>query len=199
MQRRVIEPERGIEELRERLREHILNRPYHGRIARSQSPENVPPHHHFDEANGGTLLLTAYKDTDQEVTNTTLTADSELSVTLLANGKYQFEIKLFILNDGAGEGVKVSLNGGAAATDVKGQVFIWDDTLNTFTGARITSLGGAGVGAGMSSGSNFVRIEGAIEVTTPGTFYLEFAQNATGASAGVHCEVGSSMLVTRLE
>lgn len=151
-------------------------------------------------AGAGGLLLTAYKDTDQEVTGTTLTADTELAVTLATNGKYQFRLALFFLNDGATEGVKVSLNGTAVVTDVKAQVSIYDDTLNSLVAfGRITSLGGAGIGAGLSSGSNYATIEGAIEITTAGTLLLEFAQNAAGASAGVHCEVGSSMTVTKLE
>lgn len=145
-------------------------------------------------------VLTAYKDTDQEVTDTTLASDSELTVTLALNGKYQFKFDLFFLNDGAAEGIKVSLAGTATVTDIKAQVSVYDDTLNSLVAfARITSLGGAGVGAGVSSGSNFASIEGAIEITTAGTFLLQFAQNATGASAGVHCEVGSSMVVTKLE
>lgn len=162
-------------------------------------------HDHGDADDGGAIsgfvsVLTAYKDADQEVTDTTLAADSELTITLATNGKYQFKFDLFMLNDGAAEGIKVSLNGTATVTDVKAQAFIWDDTLNTLVGfARITALGGAGVGAGVSSGSNRVTIEGSIEITTAGTLLLEFAQNATGASAGVHCEVGSSLVAVKLE
>lgn len=145
-------------------------------------------------------VLTAYKDSDQEVTDATLVSDSELTVTLALNGKYQFDLKLFFLNDGAAEGVKVSLAGTATVTDVKAMVSIYDDTLNSLVAfARITALGGAGIGAGISSGSNYVRIEGAIEITTAGTFLLQFAQNAAGAGLGVHCEAGSSMTLTKLE
>jgi len=145
-------------------------------------------------------LLTAYKDTDQEVTDATLVSDSELTVTLALNGKYQFRLPLFFLNDGAAEGVKVSLAGTATVTDIKAQVSIYDDTLNSLVAfARITALGGAGIGAGISAGSSYVLIEGAIEITTAGTLLLQFAQNALGAGLGVHCEVGSSMTVTKLE
>jgi hypothetical protein len=157
-------------------------------------------HPQYQLAASAASILTAYKDSDQEVTDTTLAGDSELTVTLALNGKYQFELKLFFLNDGAAEGIKVGLGGTATVTDVKAQVSIYDDTLNSLVAfGRITALGGAGIGAGVSSGSNFTKIEGAIEITTAGTFLLQFAQNATGASAGVHCEVGSSMVVTKLE
>ena len=145
-------------------------------------------------------VMGAYKDADEENATTTLNGDDELTVNLAASSKYQFEAKLFFLNDGAAEGYKVSINGTVGVADVKAQVSIYDDTLNTLVAfARIAALGGAGVGAGLSSGSNFARVEGAIETTTAGTFLIEFAQNAAGAAAGVHHEVGCSLKVIEVE
>lgn len=137
-----------------------------------------------------------YQSTDEEVTTTTLTSSSNLSVTLTKARKYKFKVVVFSLNDGATEGIKLSLAGTATATSIKGQVYIYDDTLNTLVAlARITSLGGAGVGAGLSAGAGFSVIEGTIDVANGGTFLLQFAQNAAGASAGVHVEVNSSIEV----
>ena len=141
----------------------------------------------------------AYKDADQEVTTTTLATDSELTVSLAASSKYHFTAHLFILNDGAAEGFKVAITGTVGITDLKAQAIIFDDTLNSIVGfARITAIDTA-VGAAESSGSNYARVEGTIETTTAGTFALSFAQNAAGANAGVHMEVGSSLVAMRTE
>lgn len=137
-----------------------------------------------------------YQGTDEEVTTTTLTDSGNLVVTLTESGTYKFKVVVFSLNDGATEGIKLSLGGTATAADIKAQVYIYDDTLNTLVAfARITSLGGAGIGAGLSAGAGFSVIEGTIEVADEGTFLLQFAQNATGASSGVHIEVNSSIEV----
>ena len=145
------------------------------------------------------VVLGAYKDADQEVTNTSLTADTELTVNLAASTKYQFSIDIFFLNDGAAEGYQVALSGTVGIQDLKAQASIYDDTLNTLVGfARITAID-TGVGAGLSVGSNFARVMGSIETTTAGTFLVKFAQNAAGAAAGVHHEIGCSMMAVKTE
>jgi len=145
------------------------------------------------------LVLGAYKDADQENTGTVLATDSELSVTLAATSKYQIEANLFILNDGATEGYKVAVTGTVGIQDLKAQIEIYDDTLNTIVGfARVTAIDTA-VGAGLSSGSNYAAIRATIETTTAGTFAISFAQNAAGASAGVHHEIGCSLQVVKVE
>ena len=145
------------------------------------------------------VILGAYKDADQENTGTVLATDSELSVTLAGTSKYQIEANLFILNDGATEGYKVAVTGTVGIQDLKAQIEIYDDTLNTIVGfARVTAIDTA-VGAGLSSGSNYAAIRATIETTTAGTFALSFAQNAAGASAGVHHEIGCSLQVVKVE
>ena len=144
-------------------------------------------------------ILRAYKDADQEVTNTTLDGDSELIVSLAATASYHFRAVIFFLNDGAAEGYKCALSGTVGVGDLKAQISIYDDTTNSLAAfARVTALGSS-VGAGLSSGSNFAVIEGTIESTTAGTFFIQFAQNAAGINAGVHHEIGSGWIVTRLE
>ena len=144
-------------------------------------------------------LLRDYKDADQEVTDTTLVSDSELSVSLAATASYHFRAVLFFLNDGAAEGYKCALSGTVGVGDLKAQISIYDDTTNSLAAfARVTALGSS-VGAGISSGSNFAVIEGTIETTTAGTFLIQFAQNAAGVNAGVHHEIGCGWVVTRLE
>ncbi len=140
----------------------------------------------------------AYATADQEVTDDTLVNSTYLTASVFANGFYHFRFICFFLNDGATEGFKAAVNGTCTATDLKAQILIYDDTLNTIVGfARATTLG-TGVGAGLSTGSNFAVIEGTIDVNTAGTLRLQFAQNAAGANLGVHLEVGSSYILTRL-
>ena len=143
--------------------------------------------------------LEAYKDSDQEITNTTLADDSELSLILGTGSKYGFEFRLFVLNDGVAEGYKVALGGSVGFSDLKAQILIYDDTLNALAAfARITATG-TSVGGGLGIGNNYAEVKGSIRTTTSGTFVLQFAQNAVGASAGVHNEIGSTLVVTQLE
>lgn len=149
-----------------------------------------------DLATGASLV--EYKDADQEVTDTTLTSDSELNVVLAATSAYQFRAAIFFLNDGAAEGYKCALSGTVGVADLKAQISIYDDTTNSLAAfARITSLGSS-VGAGISSGANFAVIDGTIETSTAGTFIVQFAQNAAGVAAGVHHEIGCSLSMVKL-
>ena len=143
--------------------------------------------------------LEAYKDADQEITSTTLADDSELSLMLGTGSKYGFEFRLFVLNDGVAEGYKVALGGSVGFSDLKAQVLIYDDTLNALAAfARLTATG-TSVGGGLGIGNNYAEVKGSIRTTSSGTFVLQFAQNAAGASAGVHNEIGSILVVTQLE
>ena len=63
--------------------------------------------------------------------------------------------------------------------------------------ARISSLASS-VGVGISLGDNFASIEGVIKTSTAGIFLLRFAQNATGASAGVTLQENSSLVIRKL-
>ena len=153
---------------------------------------------HNGQSWGRLPLTEVYKDSDQEVTGTTLTDDVDLTVNLQANSRYWFRLSLFLTNDGATEGAKFALSGTVGITTLKAQISLYDDTLNSLAAfARVTALASA-VGGGASVGDNYASIEGAIETSTPGTFLLQFAQNAAGASLGVHCQVGSSMVVRKL-
>lgn len=152
-------------------------------------------------ANGGTgtsTELAIRKTADEIVTDTTIQDDNHLTVSLDASSAYYFHFVLFFTNAGAGEGVKFDINGTVGVSSVKAQVSIYDDTLNTLAAfARVEALA-TSVGAGISSGDNFASIEGTIETSTAGTFLLRFAQNATGASAGVTLEENSSMTLRKL-
>ena len=148
-----------------------------------------------DHTHGFGSILTAYADADQEVTDTTLVSSTELTVTVAASTRYGFRAIIFALNDGAAEGIKLTMAGTATAFSMRAQVYIYDDALNTLAGFGRTTTLGTAVGAGLSSGSNYCLIEGGIQTTAAGTFLVQFAQNATGANAGVHLEVDSNMIV----
>ena len=144
-------------------------------------------------------ILKAYRTADgTAVTNTTLTNDPVLTLTLAASSNYDFKILGFSSNAGAAEGIKVALSGTVGVTHLKAQIYIYDDTLNTLVAfARVTALGSS-VGAGLSSGDNFFEIRGSIETSTTGTFLLQSAQNAAGASAGVTVQRASSLIALRV-
>lgn len=152
--------------------------------------------HNVDQVEG---LIRLLRTADASaVTGTTLTADTVLTTSLLASTNYIFHAVLFISNGGAGEGFKAAMNGTAGVTSMKVQISIFDDTLNTLVGfARVTAKGSS-VGAGLSANDNFCEIKGAIEVSTAGTFYIEWAQNAAGAAAGVTVQRSSWMTVTEI-
>ena len=144
--------------------------------------------------------LYAYKSSDESVTNsTTLQADDALTVTVAASTKYAFRAKLFVNADGAVSGVKVGVNGTSTITAMKVQVYIYDDVLNSLVGfARLTTLGSAGVGAGLSTGVGYVIVEGSVDINGAGTFYIEWAQNTVDAVNAVTVQVASDLNLERL-
>ena len=138
------------------------------------------------------------KTADETVTDTTIQADDHLITNLAASSSYSFRFTIFFTNAGAAEGIQLDLNGTVGVSSLKAQVSIYDDTLNTLAAfARVEALASA-VGAGLSIGDNFAVIEGTIETSTAGTFGLRFAQNATGASAGVTVEENSTLTLRKL-
>ena len=142
--------------------------------------------------------LSVYKTSDQEVTTTTLTNDAVLAVTLAASSKYACKFDLYVLNDGAAEGFKIAVTGTVGITSLKAQASIYDDTLNTLVGfARVAAIDTA-VGAALSSGDNRSIVEASINTSTSGTFLISWAQNAAGASAGVHVQPDSSMVCKKI-
>ena len=108
-------------------------------------------------------FLKAYRTADgTAVTNTTLTDDSVITVTLVASTNYEYRIVGFSSNAGAAEGLKVALSGTVGVSSMKAQISIYDDTLNTLVSfARVTAFGSS-VGAGLSSGDNYFEIKGTI-------------------------------------
>jgi len=129
---------------------------------------------------------------DQEVTDATLVSSSELTTSVVAATEYGFRAVLFMLNDGAAEGIRLALGGTCTITALKAQISIYDDTTNALAAfARVTALGSA-VAAGISAGSNYCVIEGGVLINAAGTFLVQFAQNVAGIGAGVHLEVDST-------
>lgn len=139
-----------------------------------------------------------YKTANQTVTDsTTLTADTHLSVSLLASRKYAFRI-VYYATTVATSGIKVDLAGGSAtATSFVAHIKIIGNTTDTIlaaaeTTALNTSLGFTTVG----DTSVKVEIDGFILVNAAGTFVPQFAQNAeTGAAESVVAKLGSHMIV----
>ena len=150
-------------------------------------------HENFEES------LACYKSADQSVTNTTLTSDTALTVTLENATNYLFHYFLYLSNGGAGEGAKLALSGTTTAGSFSAKIAIYDLTTPILATISLVTALDSAVGVGLSSGTNYAEILGSIETTIAGSFLIQFAQNATGASAGVTIKRGSAGKIEKLE
>ena len=150
------------------------------------------------EADYDVEILKAYKTADlSRDTTTTPSTDNHLTTTLAASTNYQFRFVLFTNNVAGVEGIQFQFDGTAGVTSMKAQITIYDDTTNAIAAfARVTAFNSA-VGVVLSSGVNHSLIEGSIETSTAGTFFLEWAQQVSGANATT-LQRGSSLVLTRL-
>jgi hypothetical protein len=118
-----------------------------------------------------------------KASNTTLSAVTGLTATLVAGKKYRFEAELFVDADATG-GSKFTMNGTATATSVIYEIQLLDNTTsaNTIT-SRQTTLGGSAGQASTTSG--FCRISGIIVCNAAGTLIPYFAQNAASGTSSI--------------
>lgn len=128
----------------------------------------------------------AVKAVDTAITsNATLTADPDLQLTLLT-GQYEYELFMLFDSVGAGAGFKFQSTG--TAVDSRGtspavatglvNAAAYGPKLESFVGSTITYAT-----VGTSADSNGVLYKGSLLLTTAGTFGIEWAQNASTASA----------------
>lgn len=128
-----------------------------------------------------------------------LTADNQLSISLLAGRSYRFRLEYYFTTV-ATSGVQVDLNGGSATmTALQGHGYMTN--LGTYVsegnlaGAELTAL--TSTVALTATGTNtMVVMEGALTVNAAGTFIPRFAQNAeTGAAESVTAKVLSHLVM----
>jgi len=122
-------------------------------------------------------------DTSRQST-TTLTADPDLSVTLLT-GQYSYE--LFMLFDSVAAGAGFKFQSGGTAVDSRGtspavatglvNAAAYGPKLESFVGGTLSYAT-----VGTTSNSNGVLYKGSLLVTTPGTFNITWAQVSSTAS-----------------
>lgn len=116
-----------------------------------------------------------------------------------ASAKYKFRFVLFTRQEGTTEGIKLALNGTVGVTSLKASVWIWNQVANSLGQLGRLEAFGATVGFTIpNSGDHYCEILGTIETSTAGNFKAQFAQNATGGSAGVSVEINSYLEVSRL-
>ncbi len=132
-----------------------------------------------------TSATSAVKAADtQRLSTTTLTADPDLSVTLLT-GQYSYELFMLFDSVAAGAGFKFQSNGTAvdsratSPADATGLVnaAAYGPKLESFVGATI-----AYATVGTTTDSNGVLYKGSLLITTAGTFGISWAQNSSTAS-----------------
>lgn len=114
----------------------------------------------------------------------TLTADPDLSVTLLT-GQYSYELFMLFDSVAAAAGFKFQANGTAADSRSTSPA-VGDGLVNaTAYGPKLESFVGATIAyatIGTTTDSNGVLYKGSLLVTTPGTFGISWAQNTSTAS-----------------
>lgn len=120
----------------------------------------------------------------QRLSTTTLTADPDLSVTLLT-GQYSYELFMLFDSVAAGAGFKFSSTGTAVDSRATSPA-IADGLVNAGAyGPKLESFVGATIAyatVGTTTDSNGVLYKGSLLITTPGTFGVAWAQNASTAS-----------------
>lgn len=140
----------------------------------------------YQYAGGASAQTVAVKAVDTAITsNATLTADPDLSVTLLT-GQYQYELFMLFDSVAAGAGFKFSSNGTAvdsratspAVADGLVNAAAYGPKLESFVGSTITYAT-----ISTSADSNGVLYKGSLLVSTAGTFGVSWAQNSSNASA----------------
>jgi hypothetical protein len=126
----------------------------------------------------------AVKAADTARQNNTLTADPDLSVTLLT-GQYSYELFMLFDSVAAGAGFRFQSTGtavdsrGTSPADATGFVnaAAYGPKLESFVGATLSYAT-----VGTASNSNAVLYKGSLLVSTPGTFGIQWAQVSTTAS-----------------
>ncbi len=137
-------------------------------------------------------------DTARQST-TTLTADPDLSVTLLT-GQYSYELFMLFDSVAGGAGFKFSSTGtaadsrGTSPADATGLVnaAAYGPKLESFVGATLSYAT-----VGTAADSNGVLYKGSLLVTTPGTFGVQWAQ-AVSTASNTTLRAGSYLTATLL-
>lgn len=156
-----------------------------GQVLTSNGASTLPT---WQTAAGGDTFLKAYKTADQSISsNTTLAADSHLSVTVAAK-VYEFRIHYRLNNAAAVGGFKIDLNGGSAG--VTG-LEAWGMGVNPGAGSLTASqpnwTGSTLTTTFTSAGATGIEliITGVIEFSGAGTFNPRVAQNVSDAGASL--------------
>lgn len=142
----------------------------------------------LNEINAAVLSTapSAYKSASQsQQANVVLTNDSELVVTLPAVGAFRVRGRMFVTIAGA-SGIKVALNGTLISASMKAYIAIYEDgnnTTNVVGNGRVTAFGQTVSHGGNGTGDHWVEIDGTIEVTTPGTLVVQWAQQNSNNGA----------------
>ncbi len=121
--------------------------------------------------------------------DTTLQNINNLSASVAAGKKYQFEASLFTNSDIAG-GVKFAVSGTCTSTATIYDALVTDSA--SFSKTRSLTLGGL-VGNITAVTASFCQINGFITVLSSGSLALQFAQNANTGSSSIL--TGSNFIV----
>ncbi len=135
------------------------------------------------------------KTADESVANNTPQNDDHLLVNLPASSRYQFKFYLFATSP-ATAGLLLQLDGTAGVSTLKANISIYDSTGALVAFGRKTAFNSS---TGVDfTGDAYATIEGVIEVSTAGTFRLEWAQNTTDAGNATVVQEDSYLTLRKL-
>jgi hypothetical protein len=148
--------------------------------------------------------LTAYKPSNETVTSSTaLQDDNHLTVTLDANSVYRIYMLLIIGGISTGE-IKTSWTVPASATGAKCCMGPGSDSTSRDAGTTTTMRYGVhtfttAVNYGINDAANFVHAieQGTVTTTTGGAFTLQWAQQASSATAST-VALGSYLIAEKI-
>ena len=144
----------------------------------SYSPDlSHPPQRIYNDGERRTIIQAA----DQSVASSTTLEDSDLSLSILPNRNYGFEIR-GVATIGAG-GWKLALDVPSDVANQNGSLEIFDTSDDTIL-ATVADAGAVAVGGAVSNaGENHIlRLDGVIENgPSGGNVKLQFAQNSSNA------------------
>ena len=140
------------------------------------------------------------KPSDQSLSsNTTLTNDNNMAVTLAANEVWHFRWNVAFNEAGVNAGYAFSVGGPSAPTNVRFNFTVWNgNTGLAIDGNSITAFGTSVNLALANTGDHILLVEGTVENgSNAGSVVLQFAQKVSDSGA-ITIKRGSSLVATRI-
>lgn len=124
-----------------------------------------------------TRIAVPFSVNSSNSSTTLTTVPFTFTQTVATNAHYHFVINLYT-NMGAG-GSKIDVGGTCSTSNFTAQYMAYAGTSIVYGGQLLSFLSGP---SGSNTPVTYIRIEGEMDVTNPGTFVVQFAQNSSNAT-----------------